>query len=325
MQGQFDEETLDTIFAALGIQFQHVNGYEHIGFCPDYWGMHKHGDRTGKFSFNYKKCIGNCYVCGACPLIRLVMAARGIAYDEAEVWLNGFGKYDERVEGFMHRLEATMGDKSETEYEPNVLDASILDKWLCDDHPWFEERGIIEEVAKRFCLGQNPKSIFPTKDKLYEGPTIVIPHFWKWDLVGYQNRWLEYPNCPAPKYTNSKNFCRKETLWGYDYVALEDVPVIVESVPTALKLYSLGYSAVATFGSNVTETQIRLLRVFDQGIIIAEDNDAPGSKWRDLIIEGVRDYVPISKISVDGAIGLDLGDLCSDEIHHKIDKAIPTL
>ena len=38
---------------------------------------------------------------------------------------------------------------------------------------------------------------------------------------------------------------------------------------------------MATFGGSLSAKQMRLLRLCQQGIVLAPDNDAPGWKWLD--------------------------------------------
>jgi DNA primase len=140
-------------------------------------------------------------------------------------------------------------------------------------------------------------------------------------LVGWQNRWLDDS---LPKYTNTRDFPKKTTLWGYDFASkITQPPVIVESVPTALFLLSEGYSSIATFGANVSEVQASLLKIFQAGIILAPDNDKAGEQWTNRLTKWLWRFVPISITDlVDGA-GSDLGDLVSDPelVHKLIDEA----
>ena len=54
---------------------------EDWGHCPDPWSLHKHGDRTGKFSINRDKKVFNCFVCGGGTLLSLAMAIRDCEED----------------------------------------------------------------------------------------------------------------------------------------------------------------------------------------------------------------------------------------------------
>ncbi len=89
---------------------------------------------------------------------------------------------------------------------------------------------------------------------------------------------------------------------------------MVESVPTVLYLASLGISAVATFGSSVTDQQIRYLRRFQDGVVIAPDNDDAGIKFAGLLADGLDRYVPIRMALPPETETGDLGDYEPDEL-----------
>ncbi len=91
---------------------------------------------------------------------------------------------------------------------------------------------------------------------------------------------------------------------------------MVESVSSVLFLHSHGYPAVATFGSLVKLEQLKLLRWFSSGIMLAPDNDATedSSKWLKSITEYVRDYTVVEHLPlVKGSKGADIGDLAQNK------------
>ena len=98
--------------------------------------------------------------------------------------------------------------------------------------------------------------------------------------------------------------------------------VLVESVPTALYLESIGYPAMATFGGSVNPEQIRLLRKCHQGIVIAPDNDEPGKK----LIEKAKEldrFIPVRvcyPVGEEGS-GADLADIPRAEAEETISDA----
>jgi len=156
--------------------------------------------------------------------------------------------------------------------------------------------------------------------------------FWKGRLVGWQNRWLA-PDDERPdwikKYTNTTGFPKEMTIWGFDE-ALEvsqdskQEVIVVESVPSALFLWTLGYPAVATFGSDVNAAQMRLLRRFQTGVMLWPDNDNAGTKWLNANTEYLKRFVPVWHLPlVKGKPGADAGDLASSpgEVENYLDQA----
>jgi DNA primase len=69
---------------------------------------------------------------------------------------------------------------------------------------------------------------------------------------------------------------------------------------------------MATFGSHISEEQIRLLRRFDEGVILAPDNDNPGQKWFKSLFEGLSPFIPVYRVGEVEGEGKDLGDLPQD-------------
>lgn len=305
-----------------------------LGFCPDPWGLHKHGDQTGKFAINPEKRLANCWVCGGFSLLSLVMAIRSCDDDEATDWLYQFAVETEQSdESFLVELDEILRVVEREKLILPQFNEHVLDKWgRITDWPddildWVDGRGIDLITAKRFRLGYGvitkraPKRNGEPIDDDYTGPAIVFPHYWRGRLVGWQHRWLEQlrPHWLA-KYTNTTEFPKSYTIFNFDRAALRpDAPVVVESVPTTIFLESMGVSSVATFGSTVPDEQLRVLRRFQQGVILAPDNDKPGRKWLDNLTRHLERYIPVYELPPvldperpqDDETGGDLGDFAA--------------
>lgn len=315
---------------------EHRNG-EDVGYCPDLWGLHKHGDSTGKFAINREKRVYHCFVCGGGTLLSLAMEFSHSDEETATEWLHQFARGDTRtdtefVEDFMKLLDTYQekrGDRMPyfNEHVLSQFDPAYHPLDL-DDVPisWYEGRGISEEAQQnhRLCYGKHHKKVAPIRggekiDDDYYGPCIVFPHFWEGRLVGWQHRWLNHgKDTPKwlPKYTNTSDFPKTQTLYNYDRAIKQpgDRVVVVESVPTVLFLASMGVTAIATFGSSVVESQLRLLRRFQGGVIIAPDNDAPGEKFAQGAQSYLERYVDVTVLDpVELGEGSDLGDYMSTD------------
>lgn len=314
---------------------EHRNG-EDIGYCPDIWGLHKHGDTTGKFAINRDKRVYHCFVCGGGTLLSLVMEKYKLDEESATEWLYQFAHGDTRsdtefVEDFMKLLNEYKEKKGDQMpfFNERVLSQFESDIDTEDDEAfrlWCLDRGITLEVASDHRLGYNSyhKKIAPIRggekiDDDYFGPCVVFPHFWEGRLVGWQHRWLNHgKDTPKwlPKYTNTSDFPKTQTLYNYDQAIKHPSgqTVVVESVPTVLFLESMGINAVSTFGSSVIDAQMRLLRRFQEGVIIAPDNDQPGTKFAEGARSYLERYVEVTVLApVDLAEGADLGDYMETE------------
>lgn len=291
---------------------------EDKGYClmPD---NHSNGDTTGKMAINREKGVYNCWVCGGGSILSLVMEIKGLSYQEAAAYLFGFvdRATNESPDEFYTRVEKLLSVDKPAKKPLPYFNERVLDPWLQQQHPWFAYRNIPDSVREYFKLGCDLKAKrFHPKGGSYEGPGIIIPHFWKTRLVGWQTRWLgnDLPKW-LPKYTNTTDFPREYTLWGLDFATKQaKQPILVESVPTALMLIGEGYPAIATFGSQVTPDQLKLLRVFQQGLLLAPDNDLAGQEWLKNTVSYLQRYIPLLKVQEVYGHGSDLGDLESDEL-----------
>jgi DNA primase len=327
-----DAIDLDVFEEAIGFEpLEHRNG-EDIGYCPDFWGLHKHGDTTGKFAINREKRVYHCFVCSGGTLLSLAMEHNQMDEETATEWLYQFAHGDTRtdtefVDDFMKLLDDYAEKKGDrmpyfNEHVLKQFDAAYHALDL-DGEPisWYEERGISEEIqqAYRLCYGANHKKVAPIRggEKIaedYFGPCIAFPHFWEGRLVGWQHRWLNHgKDTPKwlPKYTNTSDFPKKQTLYNYDRAIKHPASrvVVVESCPTAGFLESMKIPAVGAFGSGITEGQLRLLRRFTEGVIFAPDNDKPGVKFANIGRAYLERYIDVTVLKpVELGEGADLGD-----------------
>jgi DNA primase len=309
---------------------EHARGFD-IGICPDAWGLHKNGDSTGKFGIHRENRTFNCFVCGGGTLLSLTMAIKDCDEETALDWLYQFAKpVDQSDEDFLDEIEQILVVEKRKKPVWPWFNENVLEKWQgnplrAERRQWLNSRGISPEVAAEHQIGYDPEHTRKSRSKgEYTGPAIILPHYWNERLVGWQVRWLddERPKW-VPKYTNTHDFPKEETLFGYESVYLSDTPiVVVESVPTKLFLESLGIPAVATFGSTLSQEQIRLLRKCQQGLVLARDNDPAGEKWvkderpdHEPLAAQLERFVPLQVALTIGPKdkGGDLGDLVGDE------------
>lgn len=318
-----DSIDVDAFEAAIGFTPDYQKGDEDTGFCPDWDNHHSHGDTTGKFSINRDKKVYNCWVAGGGSLLSLTMEIFGYEIDEATEWLYQFSHGDHRTdEEFLDYFNSLLVDGEKRTVTLPFFNERVLDRFD-EETDWFESRGISNEIilSKNLRYSSAAMKSAPRKggekiDDDYFGPSIILPHYWKGRLVGWQHRWLEEdrPRWVA-KYTNTTDFPKTETLFNFDSaLRAEDPILVVESVPTCLFLESLGFDSVATFGANVSDVQMRLLRRFQAGVYLCPDNDSAGIGWLDDLTEYLESYIPVYIVPViDRGQGSDLGDLAQDE------------
>jgi DNA primase len=320
---------IDALVNELGIDFIEDDGVEMRAFCPLPYNAHTNGDTTGKFSLNRDKRIYGCWVCGGGNLLSLAMSMKDLDPEPATKWLYQFASHEETDEEFEEHLAELLSDPEDRQPIIPYFNERVLEKWEpAFDNEWLrQERGISEQVIGQFSVRYNPAARRTLKEEAYEGPAIYFPHFWKDKLVGWQQRWLEPEDDRprwVPKYTMTPDFPKNETLYGYDRARqwiredLANEVIVVESVPSALFLWTYDLPSVATFGSSVDERQLKLLRTFPR-VILAPDNDVPekrgakpaGEKWADGMQAYLEPYIEVLRLPPLVELGpkSDIGDL----------------
>jgi DNA primase len=297
-----DRIDLDALYEALEWEPIRSDKDEDIGYCLDTHGLHKHGDTTGKLAISRTKKVYNCWVCGGGSLLKLAMETQNLGEEAATEWLHQFASSEQITEArIKDRLESILTvEKADPKPMP-YYNERVLEQWLGDQRQaYYAYRHISQEVLDYFKCG------LKYQDRTY---ALVLPHYWDKRLVGWQSRWLG-SNRTKPKYENTPDFPRYNTLWGYHFAMEQtEAPIVVESVLTALYLISEGYPAIATFGAQLTDQQLKLLRVFQAGVQLAPDNDNPGIVWRDRATRYLKRYIPVLHVPPVGIAGDDLGDL----------------
>jgi hypothetical protein len=339
----YDRINVDAFEEAIGWTPEYEQNGNDVGYClfPE---NHAHGDTTGKFAIHREMRVYNCFVCGGGSLLSLAMEVKSMGPEEGLHWLYQFCEEDMRSDHeFVDEFLASFEDVEERVATLPYFNERVLDQyptepledaleWDEDSRTWMrfvDRRAILPDVAAAYGVRyvKRMERLAPSRGKFadddpYEGPAILFPHTWKGRLVGWQTRWLD-PNRPEwlPKYTNTIGFPRETTIYGYDQAKQDrsGLPVVVtESGPSSLFVISTGYPSVATFGSNTNDAQIRLLRRFSNGVILAHDHDIPkekgklsaGIKWRNDLTNALKRYVDVYHLPpVSNQPGADIGDL----------------
>lgn len=264
-------------------------------------GLHRDQNKNPTASLNYKKLTYNCLGCGSSGgLLWFIATCRGGSSQEARGWLEetaGLGGQVLELDAMLRFLDAIYA-KAETQPMPRYSDR-ILQGWSFD-HPYFtEERGISQEMHRRFRLGWDP-----SVDR------VVIPHFWNGVLVGWQSRklppqwrsedWTPLPpdkvdihsgNPTSPKYFSSADFPKDATVFNYE--PREREAVVMEAMLSAIT-HEEYFHSEALFGAKFTDMQVRRL-VKHERVILWMDNDDAG--WK--AVEG-RPEVRPTKARPDG-------------------------
>lgn len=320
---------LDKVLAWLDIHGTH-QGDEIIAPCP--LPSHPGSDVNPSFGINVNKKVFNCFTCGeGGSLPTLIMHLHHIEYPEAIEALIGFitGDVDDDSSFEDHLRQILFWDDEAQDIEFPVFNDRILDPWMVGAIPalgpeWDppgtpnRRRGITLEMQRVLKLGYDPEHYRRLKNEdEYVGEAIIIPHYFEGSLVGYQSGWLD-ANRPKkiPKYTNTRNFPRGETLYNFDRAieSADSTCYVVEAPITTAYIEGLGYSSVAAFGAELTRDQYDLLANFDR-LVAAFDNDEAGYKATRKFCLNMREVVQAWVLAPVNVEKGNLNDISPREVH----------
>lgn len=329
--GRLDSEAL---LEDLGIDF----GYRHsknqlMYHCPNLEGNHRNGDANPSFGFQTDKLLYNCFVCGGGNVVELVqMMHPGQTQEQALQYAEKFADFNITQDDFVNKVQSILHPEEETEAPMPEYPPDALFQYR-KIHPYLLDRGMTREAIIDLQVGY-----------VEEHDAILFPHFFMGKLVGMQQRHItqneagDYvcARCSenekrgrVPKYKNTPNFPKINTLYGYDHmkeaVKEEGVSsvIVVESPMSVLKLRSLGFNrAVATFGQFSREQAMLLIAM--ERVYYWPDNDAAGFNNAKNIIDVLFKYTDLRVVPVvDGEKG-DAGDLNSAaEVSRHLKGAYP--
>ncbi len=314
------EEVLDE----LGVYSTHVRGDEWFAHCP--LPTHSGADRNPSFSINLDSFKFSCFTCATGgTAIRLAMQILDIDYIAAVDWLAGFSDYAPYDDvSFLDsvRRKLAADDERPMEREDDPLPwypTARVSEWsanlLDDDSFWVDcslildgrDRMIDHEVARHLQLGYDPEHHRGS----HVGPALIIPVFAEGHCVGWQERWLGDRPDWVPKYTNTTDFPRNETLYNGQMLHTKRA-IVVESPMTVGRLLTAGYASMATFGAQVSDDQIRLLRRVPE-VWVSYDNDKAGKDATRRIVDALSEHSEVWVVLPPEIEKGDLGD-CDDAL-----------
>lgn len=277
---------------------------------------HNNGDRNPSASCNVEKKVYSCYTYGGGDIFWFVAQMEGKEhFHEIVPFLGQFLSGGATTnEDFLDELEQYFRSESVKTDTP-VFHERVLRNWALY-HPYLRDRGVTKEAAATLQLGYDEEAV-----------RLTIPHWVDGVLVGWQKRslsderWPQTPPEPVfeggkivdhvdppPKYKNSTNFPKAETVYNLDLVrsrGRRDV-VVVESPMSVAKAESFGiHNVLCTFGAKIGEQQIARLREFEE-VTVFFDDDSAGRRGAYKLLEGLHRHT--TTYHVEPEPGMDMGD-----------------
>jgi CHC2 zinc finger len=258
----------------------HEDRGEIITCCVMPW----HNEKRPSAAINFEKMVYRCLGCDSKGgILWLIGTIKGVYGPEARNWLSeqtGLGGREFQLGPLLQFLDSIEEAQRRTK-TPQVMpkfSEAVLNPWG-EIYPGLTTgvpdlgiigRGIPEANLREARVGWD-----------MDENRVIIPHFWKGDLVGWQARRIIEDDLLYPeKYKSTGDFPRDRTL----YRPPTGKRIIVVESPMSTLRHMHHLPMASTFGSALSEPQIRLLQQYPE-IIFWVDNDPAG--WK--TVEGTWD------------------------------------
>ena len=284
------------------------SGAQWTGRCPF------HDDQNPSFSVNAVEKLYHCFTCGeGGDLIKFVRETEGLEFASAVEWLaDRYGvqlEYEETAPGFEARRS-----RRDRLYALLEAAAKFYERHLWESQAgepvrsYLAERGLTEEICRRFRLGLSPggdrlaakarakgysqeelvaAGLVNRRGNDYFAGRLVFPLAdGRGRVLGFGARRLSEDDPIQAKYVNSPEgelFRKSSIVYGLDRaratIAKESRAVVVEGYTDVMALHQRGLdSVVASMGTALTELQLRELRRLTPRIYLCFDADAAGAE-----------------------------------------------
>ena len=167
----------------------------------------------------------------------------------------------------------------------------MLDPWMWV-HPYLTViRGVPLATVEELRLGYAEQ--YPIREENEDGrgltrhsERIIIPHFWRGKLVGWQSRRLWDDG--TPKYLSTGGFPKDRTI----FCPPEGRRIVVVEAPMSSARHRHHQPVAATFGSVLTDAQIRLVAGYDEVVWWPDPDDAGWQATEGWVNETTGEWVP---------------------------------
>ena len=280
---------------------------------------HQDQVRNPTASLNFHKLTYNCLGCDSSGgLLWFIATVRGIEGGKAKDWLEketGTGGQAQDPVKWLGFLDAVFAEAQAKAPIPKYS-PRLLEPWLFI-HPAMTIGAPELNLKGKHCPEQNLIDFKVGWN--HESDRIVIPHFWKGDLVGWQTRRIWDDG--SEKYKNTPDFPKDETLYNAPEKGRRAPKrlLVVESCTSVLR-HAHALPMAGTFGAKIGDAQLRLLEGYD-GLVFWMDNDKAGWKATNKLIEHHSRTNPCWVVQ--NPFTEDPGDLPTEVVQELEDMAVP--
>jgi DNA primase len=300
----YTKEQVERVLTGTGINIVSELDADFIIFCP----FHAN-NRTPAGEVNKSSGIFFCFSCHkSADLIEFVMHVSGRTYFESARFI----KSKEQQSSIEDLINKQLNEKPVYVPYDELMIKRLNVQALESPRAmrYFEGRLITEDSVRKFSLGYSEKQDMVTIP-------VASPDGTDIGFVGRSVEGKEFKNTPGlPK---------SKTLFNLHRVKASSKVYVVESSFDAIRLDQVGFSAVATLGSNVSNYQIELLQKYFNNIIVIADNDEAGGNMKNRLIERLGSRVSVIQINKEYK---DIGDMKNEDIKKldvEFDKTIEAM
>jgi DNA primase len=300
----YSKEQIKRVLAGAGIDVESEVDSDYIIFCPF------HGNyKTPAGEVDKSSGIFFCFSCHkVADFVELVMFTSGRTYFESVRFI----KSKEQEASLEQDIENKLREQPEYVQYDELTIKRLNSQALASSRAmrYFESRLITEDSVKKFGLG------FSEKQDMVTIP-VASPEGMS---VGFVGRSIE-----GKEFKNTPRLPKSKILFNLHRVKAAGKVYVVESSFDAIRLDQVGFAAVATLGSNVSNIQTDLLQRYFNDIIVIADNDEAGGNMKDKLVEKLGSRVSVIQIDKQYK---DIGDMKDEAIKaldFKFDNSIVSM
>lgn len=300
----YTKEQIKRVLSGAGVTVESEVDSDYIIFCPFH-----NNNRTPAGEIDKTNGTFFCFACHKiADLIEFVMHMTGRTYFESIRFI----KSKETEQDLERDINQKLIQKPEFVQFDELILKRLYNNLLVSERAknYFNYRKINTLSWAKFSLGYSEKQDMVT----------VPVHSPDGMPVGFVGRSVE-----GKEFKNTPGLPKAKTLFNLNRVKTADRVYVVESSFDAIRLDQVGFPAVATLGSNVSNTQIELLQKYFNNIIVIADNDEAGGNMKDKIIEKLGSRVSVIQLNKQYK---DIGDMDDESIkalEFQFDKSIQSM
>lgn len=300
----YTKEQIKRVLSGTGVTVESEVDSDYIIFCPFH-----NNNRTPAGEIDKMTGVFFCFACHKiADLIEFVMHMSGRTYFESIRFI----KSKETEQDLERDINQKLIQKPEFVPFDELILKRLYNGLLTSDRAknYFNYRKINSPSWAKFSLGYSEKQDMVT----------VPVHSPDGMPVGFVGRSVE-----GKEFKNTPGLPKAKTLFNLNRVKTADRVYVVESSFDAIRLDQVGFPAVATLGSNVSNIQIELLQKYFNNIIVIADNDEAGGNMKDKIIEKLGSRVSVIQLNKQYK---DIGDMDDESIkglEFQFDKSIQSM